>query len=55
MDRGPWWATGHGVAKALDVTWQLKSIPWATEEGSFDSYFIFLYCSMFTIYIYYMI
>ena len=25
MDRGPWWATVHGVAKESDMTSQLKT------------------------------
>ena len=25
MDRGAWWATVHGVAKELDITWQLNN------------------------------
>ena len=25
MDRGAWWATAHGVAKALGTTWQLNN------------------------------
>ena len=24
MDRGAWWATGHGVSKELDMTEQLS-------------------------------
>ena len=25
IDRGPWWATAHEVAKELDTAWQLKN------------------------------
>ena len=24
MDRGAWWATDHGIAKELDMTYQLN-------------------------------
>ena len=25
MDRGAWWATAHGVAKELNLTWRLNN------------------------------
>ena len=52
MDRGVWWATVHGVAKELDMTWlttaisilvQLESI--STNPGK-EIYFVVKFCNL---------